>query len=143
MTPKERAKRSATAMWSGDQASQWFGMELDEVDEGVARTKLTVQPHHTNGHGICHGGVIFSLADSAFAFACNSRNIATVAQMNTINFLEPGKIGDLLIATAAETHLRGRSGIYEITVENQSGTVIASMRGCSRAVGGQLFEEEA
>ena len=77
MTPKERAEKSAAAMWNNDKASRWVGMAIKNVDEGVATLELQVQDHHCNGHGICHGGVIFTLADSAFAFACNSRNQAT------------------------------------------------------------------
>jgi len=142
MTPKERARRSAAAMWQDDRASPWFGMEIADVDEGRAVLRLTVAEHHTNGHGICHGGVIFSLADSAFAFACNSRNQSTVAQMNTINFLAPGRMGDVLTAEAREVVLKGRSGIYDISVTREDGEMIASMRGVSRAIPGQLFEEE-
>ena len=94
MTPKDRAEKVAQTMWSDDRASGWFGMELVDIDEGRATIALTVQPQHVNGHGICHGGVIFSLADSAFAFACNSRNQSTVAQQNTITYIRPGKLGD-------------------------------------------------
>ena len=140
-TPKQRAEASAAAMWSGDRASAWFGMSLDSVDEGTATLSITVEAHHTNGHAICHGGVIFSLADSAFAFACNSRNQSTVAQHNTITFIAPGNLGDRLIAVAREVRLSGRSGIYDVTVKTDTGKVIAEFRGCSRAVPGTLFEE--
>ena len=141
LTPTERARKSAEAMWSEDRASAWFGMSLDDVDEGRATLSLTVAEHHTNGHGICHGGVIFSLADSAFAFACNSRNQATVAQHNTITFIAPAKLGDRLTAEAREVSLAGRSGLYDVAVRTDSATVIAEFRGCSRAVRGTLFEE--
>lgn len=141
MTPETRAHKSAEAMWADDNASPWFGMEIVEVSEGRATLTLTVQPHHANGHGICHGGVTFSLADSAFAFACNSRNQNTVAQTNTITYIAPGRIGDRLTAVAREISLTGRSGIYDVTVTNQDGTVIAEFRGNSRAIRGQLFEE--
>jgi acyl-CoA thioesterase len=117
-------------------------MELVSVGEGRARLELTVRPHHANGHGICHGGVIFSLADSAFAFACNSRNVSTVAQHNMISFIAPGRVGDRLTATAEELSLKGRSGLYDVCVANQDGAVIAEMRGCSRAIQGRLFEED-
>lgn len=86
MTPKERAEKSAAAMWANDNASVWLGMELVEVDEGRAVLGLVVEKHHANGHGICHGGITFALADSAFAFACNSRNQSTVAQHNVISY---------------------------------------------------------
>ena len=142
MTPKERAEKSAAAMWSSDQSSQWFGMTLVEVDEGLSVMKLVVQPHHANGHGICHGGVIFALADSAFAFACNSRNQSTVAQQNQVTYLAPAQIGDTLTATARETSLTGRSGITDVTVINQDEKAIAEFRGLSRAIKGHLFDEE-
>ena len=141
MTPDERAKLSADAMWSDDHASKWFGMQIDEVSEGRAVLSMSVEQQHCNGHGICHGGVTFSLADSAFAFACNSRNQNTVAQHNSINFVAPGQLGDRLSATAVERSLTGRSGIYDVTVTNQDGRTIAEFRGMSRAIKGQLFEE--
>lgn len=141
MTPEERARKSAEAMWADDNASKWLGMEIVEVSEGHATLALTVEPHHANGHGICHGGVTFCLADSAFAFACNSRNQSTVAQTNTITYITPGRVGDRLTAAAREVSLNGRSGIYDVTVTNQDGTVIAEFRGNSRAIRGQLFEE--
>ncbi len=141
MTPKDRAEKASAAMWAGDNASKWAGMEITHIDEGVATLEMTVEPHHCNGHGICHGGVTFMLADSAFAFACNSRNQSTVAQHNMISFTAPGRIGDRLIATASEVSLTGRSGIYDVTVTNQNGAQIAEFRGMSRAIKGQLFEE--
>jgi len=142
MTPKARAERSAAAMWAGDAASPWLGMALEHVDEGAAMLSLSVAAHHCNGHGICHGGVIFALADSAFAFACNSRNQSTVAQSNTITYVAPGRLGDRLTATAREVSLTGRSGITDVTVRNQTGAVIAEFRGNSRAIRGTLFDEE-
>ena len=141
MTPKQRAEKSAAAMWAGDQASKWAGMEIAHVDEGTAVLELTVEQHHCNGHGICHGGVTFMLADSAFAFACNSRNQSTVAQHNVISFTAPGHLGDQLTATAREVSLTGRSGIYDVTVINQQGQQIAEFRGMSRAIKGHLFDE--
>ena len=141
MTPKERAEKSAAAMWAGDRASQSLGMAITEMDEGRAVLQLTVGETHANGHGICHGGITFALADSAFAFACNSRNQSTVAQHNIISYLAPGRVGDVLTATATEVSLTGRSGIYDVTVTNQDGTRIAEFRGMSRAIKGQLFEE--
>ena len=111
------------------------------MDEGIASLILTVQAHHCNGHGICHGGIIFSLADSAFAFACNSRNQATVAQHNTISYIAPGQLGDTLTADAREVSLSGRNGIYDVTVINQDNKKIAEFRGMSRAINGNLFQE--
>ncbi|WP_299667122.1 hydroxyphenylacetyl-CoA thioesterase PaaI [uncultured Ruegeria sp.] len=141
MTPKERAQKAAAAMWGRDNASKWAGMELAEVDEGTATLTLQVADHHCNGHGICHGGVTFMLADSAFAFACNSRNQSTVAQHNVISFIAPAQSGDLLTARATEQSLTGRSGIYDVTVTNQTGQKIAEFRGFSRAVKGPVFDE--
>ena len=141
MTPREIGQKSAAAMWDGDAASKWFGMELVEIDEARAVMSLTVEAHHANGHGICHGGVTYSLADSAFAFACNSRNQSTVAQFNQITYLAPAKVGDKLTATAKEVSISGRNGIYDVTVTNQNGTRIAEFRGNSRAIRGQLFQE--
>ena len=133
MTPKERAEKSAAAMWDNDKASKWVGMAITNVDEGVATLELQVQDHHCNGHGICHGGVIFTLADS--------RNQATVAQHNTISYIAPGQLGETLSAHAREISLRGRSGIYDVTVTNQNNTTIAEFRGMSRAIKGKLFQE--
>ncbi|UYV36055.1 hydroxyphenylacetyl-CoA thioesterase PaaI [Rhodobacteraceae bacterium D3-12] len=141
LTPKQRAEKSAASMWESDNASKWAGFEITEIDEGRATLELTVQPHHCNGHGICHGGITFMLADSAFAFACNSRNQSTVAQHNTINFIAPGRAGDRLRATAREVSLTGRSGLYDVRVTTQTGTVIAEFRGMSRAIKGTLFDE--
>jgi acyl-CoA thioesterase len=141
MTPKDRAEKSAAAMSSGHGASSWVGMELISVDEGTSEMGLTVEKHHANGHGMCHGGITFTLADSAFAFACNSRNQATVAQHNSISYLAPAMIGDRLTARAHEVHLQGRSGIYDVKVTNQNNTLIAEFRGHSRSIKGTLFEE--
>ncbi|MGB7317187.1 MAG: hydroxyphenylacetyl-CoA thioesterase PaaI [Planktotalea sp.] len=142
MTPDERAARASAAMWANDRASPWLGIEMGEVREGFARMTLKVENHHCNGHDICHGGVIFTLADSCFAFACNSRNQNTVAQNNMITFIAPGQLGDVLTAEAHETALNGRNGIYDVRVSNQDGRTIAEMRGLSRAIKGQLFDEE-
>lgn len=141
MTPATRAEKSARAMWADDNASKWAGMEIVRVGEGSATLELTVEPHHCNGHNVCHGGVTFMLADSAFAFACNSRNQSTLAQHNMISFIAPGRQGDRLTAIATEISLTGRSGIYDVKVTNQDGQTIAEMRGMSRAIKGQLFDE--
>ncbi len=143
MTPQEIAQRSADAMWAGDKASKWLGVSLDSVGPGTATMTLTVAAHHCNGHGICHGGFIFTLADSAFAFACNSHNEIVVAQHCTISFLAPGKLGDRLTARAQEISKAGRSGLYDITVTNQDGATIAEFRGASRVIKGRHFEEGA
>ena len=142
ITPQQRATRSAEAMWASDDASKWVGMRLDAVTPGTAVLSLDVEKHHTNGHDICHGGVIFLLADSAFAYACNSYNKLAVAQHNTISFIAPGILGDVLTATAHEVSFVGRNGIYDVRVTRSDDTVIAEMRGCSRVIPGQHFDEE-
>jgi len=141
LSPQQRAERAADAMWRGDQASQWLGMALDEIAPGTAVTSMEVQAHHLNGHKICHGGFIFTLADSAFAFACNSYNQLAVAQHNTISFIAPGQLGERLTARAVETNRTGRSGIYDVTVKGENGRVIAEFRGCSRTIKGTHFDE--
>jgi acyl-CoA thioesterase len=141
LSEAERAQKSAAVMWENDHASKGMGMQIDAISPGSATLSMTVEKHHTNGHAICHGGFIFTLADSAFAFACNSYNKTTVAQHCTINFLAPARLGDRLTAVAEEVHLQGRSGIYDISVTDQIGTQIAKFRGMSRTIKGELFEE--
>lgn len=141
LTPKERAERTAAAMLANDHASQSIGIELVEIDEAFSILELVVEARHCNGHGICHGGITFMLADTAFAVACNSRNQSTVAQHNVISFLAAGKLGDRLRAEAREVSLVGRSGIYDVRITTQTGTVMAEFRGISRAIKGQYIEE--
>jgi acyl-CoA thioesterase len=143
LSADEIARRSADAMWARDDASKWLGASLDSVGPGTATLSMTVERHHTNGHDICHGGFIFTLADSAFAFACNSYNQLVVAQHNVITFLAPGQLGDRLTATAREVARSGRSGLYDVTVKNQSGRLISEFRGASRAIEGRHFDENA
>lgn len=142
LSPEEIARKSAEAMWARDDASKWLGMSLDAVGPGTATTSFTVERHHTNGHDICHGGYIFTLADSAFAFACNSYNQLVVAQHNTISFLRPGRLGARLTAEAREVTRSGRSGLYDVRVTDEAGKVIAEFRGASRAIEGRHFEED-
>ena len=137
------AHEAVKQMWANDRASRWFGFELGEVGEGHATLTLQVAEHHCNGHGILHGGVTFALADSAFAFACNSRGQLTVAQANAIQYLAPGHAGDQLTATAREVQLKGRSGIYDVTVTRADGMVLAEFRGQSRALPRQKSEGES
>ncbi|MGE0282122.1 MAG: hydroxyphenylacetyl-CoA thioesterase PaaI [Rhizobiaceae bacterium] len=136
MTPEEIAEASAKAMWNDDSASQRLNMVLDHIAPGEATLSMTITAEMSNGHGNCHGGYMFTLADSAFAFACNSYNQVAVAQHCSITYLMPGRIGDRLTATAKEISRRGRSGIYDIRLTNQSGDHIAEFRGHSRTVKG-------
>lgn len=135
----EIARLSADAMWSGDRASQGLGMEVLEVGSGRARLAMMVTERMLNGHGSCHGGFIFSLADSAFAFACNSHGQPAVAQHCTITYVAPGRLGMRLVAEARERQRGERSGIYDITVRDETGTVIAEFRGHSRTLPGSLI----
>ncbi len=136
MTPQELAEASARAMWNDDSASQRLDMSLDHIAPGRATLSMTITDSMSNGHGNCHGGYMFTLADSAFAFACNSYNQLAVAQHCSITYLMPGRIGDRLTATATEVSRRGRSGIYDIRITNQDGQHVAEFRGHSRTVKG-------
>jgi len=142
MTPQQRAERAATVMWAEDAASQQLGMRIDRIAPGHAVLSMEVRAHHLNGHRICHGGFIFTLADSAFAFACNSYNQLAVAQENQIIFLAPGQLGERLTATAQEQARSGRTGVYDVTVTGADGRKVALMRGLSRTVKGQHFPED-
>ena len=133
------AERVADEMFARDSASQSLGMQVKAVRPGYARLTLIVRPDMLNGHAICHGGVIFSLADSAFAFACNSRNQNTVASGCSIDFLAPAKAGDELSAEALERALLGRIGVYDVTVTNSEGRTIALFRGRSYRVTGEVI----
>ena len=131
MSAPPSATQIGAAMMSPDTTAHWLGIALDEVRAGYARMHMTVRQEMANGHGICHGGMIFTLADTTFAYACNSHNQVTVASSCMIDFLSPGQIGDLLTAEATEQHLRGRFGVYDIRVSNQKGELIALFRGKS------------
>jgi acyl-CoA thioesterase len=135
LSPDDLARACAEAMWKDDDASQALGMEILDVKSGQATLAMTVKSHMVNGHGIAHGGFIFLLADSTFAFACNSRNERAVAAQCNISFIKPGKLGDRLVATAKEISWTGRSGIYDVRV-TVDGIAIAELRGHSRTVGG-------
>ena len=135
LSPDDLARACADAMWQDDDASKGLGMEILQIKPGEATLTMTVQPHMVNGQNIAHGGFIFLLADSAFAFACNSHNERAVAAQCNISFIRPGKLGDLLIATAREISRTVRSGIYDVRVTVDD-TPIAELRGHSRTVGG-------
>lgn len=133
------AERAAAALYEGDRASQTLGMRIEAVAPGEVRVAMTVRPDMVNGHRICHGGLIFALADSAFAFACNSYGDNTLAAAASIDFLAPAREGDVLTANAKELWRAGRSGLYEITVTNQRGERIALFRGRSHRIDGRLI----
>lgn len=129
----------ARAMWAADAASAALGMRLDDLGPGHARVSMPVRPDMVNGHDLCHGGLIATVADSAFALACNSHGPVTVAAGFTVDFLVPARLGQVLHAEAREVHQRGRSGLYDVTVrvdDPAAGEVVAQFRGRSRTLRG-------
>ena len=137
------AERVAAAMWARDDASKGLGMRIVGVAPGRAELSMTVRADMLNGHAICHGGFIFTLADSAFAFACNSYNLNTVASGCSIDFLAPARELDVLTAIAHERSVSGRTGVYDIEVANQRGERIALFRGKSYRIKGHVLDGEA
>ncbi|SOC83065.1 acyl-CoA thioesterase, partial [Ensifer adhaerens] len=135
------AEACAKSMWDDDLATRHLGMELVSVAPGQAVIVMTVAETMANGHGTCHGGYMFTLADSAFAFACNTYNARAVAQHCSITYIAPAFVGDRLTATASEVSRKGRSGIYDIRITNQSGEAIAEFRGHSRTIKGTHLPE--
>lgn len=140
MHPDALAAEVARRMWADDRASQALGMRLLEVRSGYARLCMPVRRDMTNGHGICHGGYMFLLADSTFAFACNSHNQRAVAASAEIHFLAPAHEGDVLTAEGIEQHVAGRSGVYDMRVTDQTGRLVALFRGKSATIKGQFIE---
>jgi acyl-CoA thioesterase len=138
--PRALAELAGKTMYERDPASQALGMTLDEIRPGYARMSMRVRGDMLNGHATCHGGYIFMLADSAFAFACNSHNFNTVGAGCSIDYLAPGREGDLLVAEAVEQALQGKTGVYDIKVSNQEGRTIALFRGKSHRVSGMVAE---
>jgi len=136
----EIARLSAEAMWADDKASQGLGMEVLDVGPGRARLAMRLTERMVNGHGFGHGGFIFTLADSALAFACNAYGFRSVAQQCSITFLAPARLGMRLVAEATERHRADRRGIYDVSVRDEAGTVIAEFRGHSRTLPERLFE---
>ncbi|MBL0944118.1 MAG: hydroxyphenylacetyl-CoA thioesterase PaaI [Hydrogenophaga sp.] len=143
MTPAERAAKVGQTMFAVDTASKdTMGMELLACEPGRAVMRMVVKPLHLNGHQICHGGFIFTLADSTFAFACNSHNRNAVAAGCSIEFLRPTHVGDVLTCEGVEQTLSGRHGVYDMKVSNQRGEVVALFRGKSAQIPGNVFPEE-
>ena len=137
------AEHVAREMYARDRASQMMGMTVVKVARGRAEVAMTVRADMINGHATCHGGFIFTLADSAFAFACNSDNQTTVASGCSIDFVAPAREGDVLTAVAEERHMSGRTGIYDIDVHNQRGEKIAFFRGKAHRIRGQFVVDLA
>lgn len=136
------AELAGKTMYERDPASKGLGMTLDEIRPGYARMSMRVRPDMLNGHASCHGGFIFTLADSAFAFACNSHNFNTVGAGCTIDYLAPGREGDVLTAEAQEQALAGKTGVYDVTVMNAEGKTIALFRGKSHRVSGTVVNAD-
>jgi len=142
MSEKKLCFKVATKMMDDTKFEHELGIRLLDVDDGYAKMEMKVTEKLLNGHGTCQGGAIFSFADAAFAIACNSRNIATVAGACDISFVKPGFIDDILTATATEKYIKGRNGIYDIVVTNQKLESVAFFTGKSVAIKGTIIEEE-
>lgn len=138
--PQALAEKVAAAMWSRDRATNALAMQILGVKPGYAMVSMPVRADMLNGHDICHGGYIFTLADSAFAYACNSYNQNTVASACHIDFLAPAKEGDILEAEAVERSLSGRTGVYDVTVRTRAGKTIALFRGKSYRISGEVID---
>lgn len=133
------ARRIAETLLQREGTGPAWGIAIDDAREGYARIRMTLRDDMLNGHRIGHGGMIFALADTAFAYACNSRNENTVAQSASISFLAPAQPGDVLIAEAREVSRSGRSGVYQVSVRAADNRVIAEFTGLSRAIGGAVI----
>ena len=141
LTPQELAQACADAMWSSDSTSQRLGMMIEHIAPGKATLSMEVTDFMLNGHGLAHGGFVFALADSAFAFACNGYNQRAVAHHAAITYMAPGRLGDRLTAVAIEVHRAGRNGIYDVHITNDRGEPVAEFRGHSRTVKGSHLPE--
>ena len=135
------ARRVADAMYAKDRAAQALGMTIRDVGPGTAELAMTVREDMLNGHDICHGGILFTFADTAFAYACNAYNRTTVAQHCTVSFLHPVKLGAKLLASATERARTGRNGVYDIRVTDETGHIVAEFRGNSRTIEGKIVDE--
>lgn len=138
----DRAIRIARAMASKEGTTPAFGLEIEAAGEGYARVAMRLTPAMLNGFQMAHGGMIFLLADSAFAYACNARNVQTVAQHASISFIDAGRPGERLVAEARERAVKGRTGVYAVSVLGEDGRIIAEFQGLSRTIGGPVLEED-
>ena len=142
MNADETADKVARAMLAAEGTGPAWGIEIEEAREGYARIRMRLRADMLNGHRIAHGGMVFALADTAFAYACNSRNLRTVAAQASIVFLDSARVGELLTAEAREEALAGRSGVYNATVRGEDGRTIATFQGLSRSIGGALIGDQ-
>jgi acyl-CoA thioesterase len=141
LTGDDLARACAAAMLSRDRAAQALGIAIEEAREGYVRLVMPIRADMINGHDTVHGGVTFTLADTAFAFACNSRNVPHVALQASISFTAPGKLGDVLTAEGREVTLKGRTGVYDITVTNGAGALVGTFRGVCYRIHGTVLED--
>ncbi|MDB5691848.1 MAG: paaD [Alphaproteobacteria bacterium] len=141
MGANETADKIARFMLAAEGTGPAWGVEIEEAREGYARIRMTVRANMLNGHGTSHGGMIFALADSAFAYACNGRNLRTVAAQASIVFLDAAREGEMLVAEAREQALAGRSGVYNVSVTAADGRPVAEFQGFSRSIGGPVIGE--
>jgi acyl-CoA thioesterase len=141
--PQRVAEAVRDAMWRDDRASKSLGMQVLAVGPGSATLTMTVREDMLNGHDICHGGLVTTLADSAFAFACNAYNEVTVASGFDVNLVAAARLGDVLTARATEVHKAGRTGVYDIEVRNQRGERVAAFRGRSYTMKGRFVVDPA
>ena len=142
MNADETADKVARAMLAAEGTGPAWDIEIEEAREGYARIRMRLRADMLNGHRIAHGGMVFALADTAFAYACNSRNLRTVAAQASIVFLDSAREGELLTAEAREEALAGRSGVYNATVKGEDGRTIATFQGLSRSIGGALIGDQ-
>ena len=140
MNADEIADKVARAMLASEGTGPAWGVEIEEAREGYSRIRMRLRPDMLNGHGIAHGGMIFALADTAFAYACNSRNLRSVGAQATMVFIDGADEGEVLIAEAQEAALVGRSGVYNVSVRTDTGRPIAEFQGFSRSIGGEFVE---
>ncbi len=142
MDRQQLAEATARIMYGDDVAARHLGIEITAIEPGFARLTMQVRPEFVNGLAVCHGGYIFLLADTAFAYACNSHNRHTVAAAASIDFLAPAHAGELLVAEAREQHREGRTGLYDVRVSAPDGRVVALFRGKSATLKGQFIDQE-
>jgi acyl-CoA thioesterase len=140
MSANELAAEIAAAMLKQEGTGPAWHIQIDEAREGYARIRMRLRPDMLNGHGTAHGGMVFALADTAFAYACNSRNVRTVAAQASIVFLDAAREGEMLVAEASEQALAGRSGVYQVKVTGEGGRAIAEFQGFSRTIGGTVID---
>ncbi|WBX85364.1 hydroxyphenylacetyl-CoA thioesterase PaaI [Sphingosinicella microcystinivorans] len=141
LSADDTALRIARAMAAKEGTTPAFGLEIEAAGEGYARVAMRLSPAMLNGFGMAHGGMVFLLADTAFAYACNSRNVQTVAQHASISFIDAGRAGERLVAEARERAAKGRTGVYAVSVFGEDGRIIAEFQGLSRTIGGPVIEE--